>query len=530
MHTPESSLRVPARPSRIGRALVVALLFAALEERLAQAIDLAIPFEGGDQSRLLLGDGTGVIIGLVDSGVDRLHPFLAGNDSLGQPRQVAAANFVTTEPGVTDDIFGHGTAVASAALGKGEIAGVRYDGMATDARYVNARVLNSANQFLSSQWVVNGVGFAVSQGADVINLSLLAGASQSDGNAPLDLLVDYVADSRNILVTLAAGNFGNAVPPHAPAAVRNGLTVGALVDGSENFSRVVSFSDGGPTSDGRSKPDVVAPGFLLHLANAAWDDDPLNPLVSTRSGTSYAAPQAAGLAAQMIEYGAAHGLFDRSPRAADRDHQLRREDARQQRRRLVAHIDPAARRPAGGRADRCLGRGRAVHRRPLRRRIGAAGRLGPARHSRRQHDRVHQRSVYPRRAAAGGFLPRCHAQLEPPRPVQRFRHAGVIDGGDLFSVDPLNPQDNLDLYLLRDGAIVASSISTVDTVEHIHFLVDQPGQYDLRVARFGAIDPGETYALAWRGVPVPEPSTLILLAAGAFALSIRRGRKPQLPR
>ena len=73
----------------------------------AWAINVSIPAVHGDVFRTLLGDGTGVIVGIVDSGVDDTHPAaLAGLDSLGQPRMVAEANFVTTEPASSgDDVF-----------------------------------------------------------------------------------------------------------------------------------------------------------------------------------------------------------------------------------------------------------------------------------------------------------------------------------------------------------------------------------------------------------------------------------------
>src|SRR5687768_12230494 len=145
--------------------LVVGLLFACP----AWALDESVPAVRGDQSRFLLGDGTGVVVGVLDSGVDDLHPALAGMTSLGQTRLKAEANFVTSESGNTgDDVFGHGTWVTSAILSSDPT----FTGMAPDARYINARVLDSGNGFAGDTQVRHGVGFAVEQGADVLNLSL----------------------------------------------------------------------------------------------------------------------------------------------------------------------------------------------------------------------------------------------------------------------------------------------------------------------------------------------------------------------
>lgn len=216
---------------------------------------------------------------------------------------VAQANFVATEPDNTGaDVFGHGTAVAGLILGSGTINGVNYDGMAPNARYVNARVLDSNNSFYSTSEVAQGIDFAIANHADIINLSLATGLADSSGLQQLDLLVDYAVDTLGIFVTIAAGNNGNGQAPHSPGAAANALTMGAL---TADYSQVATFSDSGPTSNGRSKPDMVAPGTSIATANNNY---PTGPLVNHWTGTSFAAPQAAGLAAQMIDYGRANGL------------------------------------------------------------------------------------------------------------------------------------------------------------------------------------------------------------------------------
>ena len=100
---------------------------------------------------------------------------------------------------------------------------------------------------------------------------------------------------------------------------------------------------------------------------------------------------------------------------------------------------------------------------------------------------------------------------------------GVINPSDYFVA---GAHDELDLYLYRDGALVASSTSTVDTLQYIHFLVTQPGDYELRVAQPVDVDSGETYSLAWSSVAVPEPATLVLASLGLLLLpALRRSRR-----
>src|SRR6185436_2341408 len=61
------------------------------------------------------------------------------------------------------------------------------------------------------------------------------------------------------------------------------------------------------TADGRMKPDVVAPGTNLTLANDDWELSG-QPLWDTGlNGTSFAAPHVSGLMAQEIDYGKSHG-------------------------------------------------------------------------------------------------------------------------------------------------------------------------------------------------------------------------------
>jgi hypothetical protein len=484
----------------------------------ALAAEPAVAWVGGDASAALLGRGTGVIVGIVDSGVSNSHPFFLGNDSLGQPRMVAQQNFVTTEGFNTgDDVFGHGTAVAGVLLGKGNVNGANYDGMAPDARFVNARVLDSNNSFSSSNPIYNGVQFALQNHSDVINMSLVVNALQSDGNTQLDLLIDYLADSRGVLVTTAAGNFGFLQAPHAIGAARNGLSVGAL---QTDYSRVAPFSVAGPTSDQRSKPDMVAPGSNISTADVNWQSS--GSLVRSWSGTSFSAPIAAGMGAQLIDYGRANGLStdQRVLRAVMINSAQTTLDTNGSP-WSASSLLPLDNQQGSGRLDAVA----TAHQYMAGQYTpGAVANVGWA-----LHDILGASTAFDTPESytlglpvtPGSFI---DATLIWDRHVVWTDRGtpGAIDPSDSFSVNPLNPQDDLNLYLFRDGVLVASSTSAVDTVEHIHFLVDQAGSYSLRVTRGAAVDPGETYALAWRSVP--EPAALTLAIIGVLSLPLLRRR------
>jgi hypothetical protein len=68
--------------------------------------------------------------------------------------------------------------------------------------------------------------------------------------------------------------------------------------------------------------------------------------------------------------------------------------------------------------------------------------------------------------------------------------------------------NNLDLFLYRtsDGAQIATSVSTVDNIEHIYLPSLLPGRYDLQVLKHGGantVSDSETYALAFENFALP---------------------------
>jgi subtilisin family serine protease len=113
----------------------------------------------------------------------------------------------------------------------------------------------------------------------------------------------FMWNHKDTLVFFAAGNAG----PHddtlgSPATGKNVVAVGASIHGSFDPTCVAIFSSRGPTHDGRIKPDVVAPG--LFTVSAATNRVVPGPSCDNAqsSGTSMAAPTAAGLGALVRQY------------------------------------------------------------------------------------------------------------------------------------------------------------------------------------------------------------------------------------
>ncbi|KHO23180.1 type VII secretion-associated serine protease mycosin [Mycolicibacterium setense] len=248
--------------------------------------------------------GDGQKIAVIDTGVAR-HRLL--------PRLIGGGDYVSHGDG-TADCDGHGTIVAgiAAAAPSGGFSGV-----APDAAVLAIR--QSSNKFAAAGGV-SGVGnvdtlamavrTAADLGATVINISSVAcvPADAAPDDRTLGAALSYAVDVRNVVVVVAAGNVGAGCtqqdrpvgPPGEPDwnGVRSVSSPGwyddlVLCVGSVGSDGAASdFSLAGPWVD------VAAPGE--HLVSLHPDGGQLIDTIGRDapiSGTSYAAPVVAGVAA-----------------------------------------------------------------------------------------------------------------------------------------------------------------------------------------------------------------------------------------
>jgi len=277
--------------------------------------------------------GEGQVIGLMDTGVDvdscyfwdQAHglPALNGRDGANvdlQQRKVLAVDFHWAEdwpyPSSWDwDDQGHGTHVAGSAAGDAGLLGVHdgFDGMAPAARLV----IQDGGFAVDDCADLPGLGCPTRPLEPVFEQAYLQGArihSNSWGDeeelTPYGRYTERTADvdrfcwnHKDFLVFFAAGNEGPGWGTvGSPATGKNVVGVGATVHGSVEPPCVASFSSRGPTRDGRLKPDVVVPGQGVVSARSDGHAGTGNCDVRTSSGTSMAAPTAAGLAALVRQY------------------------------------------------------------------------------------------------------------------------------------------------------------------------------------------------------------------------------------
>jgi subtilisin family serine protease len=238
--------------------------------------------------------GAGVRIAMLDAGFNTLHPFMAGAQIVAQRDFVYGDSVVRDQPGEAQNEMSHGTATWSliAANAPGQLFGV-----APSAQFILAKTEfgPTETRVEEDNWVA-AVEWAESLGVDIISSSL--GYLSFDGGftyTPAELNGDIAvttvaADSaaaRGTLVVISAGNSGPSLRTlGTPADADSALAIGA----TDSLANVASFSSRGPTADGRIKPELIAPGFQVPVA--APDSG-----LSSASGTSFAAPLVAGLAA-----------------------------------------------------------------------------------------------------------------------------------------------------------------------------------------------------------------------------------------
>ncbi len=262
--------------------------------------------------------GKGVTIAVIDSGVDNEHPMLEG-------AFVAGVDFTLPESPLTprdgsfdpDDRNGHGTGVASIALGR-DLDGVV--GVAPDAGLIDLKIGTSAPRasnpqtsgFLDSlQWCVDnqwtdwGGGYI---GVDIISLSLSIGPPDGANAIAVNNVVQ-----EGIVVIQGAGNSAGPYEDQTDTSwpdrsiIVGGLDHMGTVDRSDDI--FWSGSTSGPRTDDDDedrldelKPDLTAPSVDLSFASHSTTSNLQSASgLSSGSGTSYASPHVSGVVALMME-------------------------------------------------------------------------------------------------------------------------------------------------------------------------------------------------------------------------------------
>ena len=247
--------------------------------------------------------GKGVIVAVLDGGVDYTHPDLQQNiwtnpreipgngiddDHNGFVDDVHGWNFINQNNDPNDSVYdGHGTHVAGIIAAANNGFGVT--GVAYNAKIMPVKVIEGPDTADTN--VANGIRYAVQNGARVINISLgkEPGAPVS---ADLQTAMQF-ANQAGAVIVIAAGNRRQkmgAIAPDNPADYAASQGIGIAVGAIDiNHKQAI---DSNPAGINRL-PYVLAPGVNVQSTF------PGNSY-ATYSGTSMATPHVAGVVALML--------------------------------------------------------------------------------------------------------------------------------------------------------------------------------------------------------------------------------------
>jgi subtilisin family serine protease len=234
-------------------------------------------------------NGEGVVVGVIDTGVDADHPDLKG-------KIIDSRNFTSDQDAF--DGNGHGTHVSGTIAG-GKASGA-FIGVAPGAKILAAKALsNNGSGQLS--WLLKAMEWMLDPDGNPLTDDAPSVVSNSWGSSSM-----FTYGFRNIVQTwrrfevfpsFAAGNSGFFFTVGAPGSYPFSYAVAAV---DENH-QVTSFSSRGPVIEFKgvlprffTKPDIAAPGLnvLSSVPGGTW---------KRYSGTSMATPHISGVIALLYQ-------------------------------------------------------------------------------------------------------------------------------------------------------------------------------------------------------------------------------------
>lgn len=299
--------------------------------------------------------GENIVWAVLDSGIDENHPHFTLHDnlSLAAPLTGRSCSFTPAASPWNQDVFGHGTHVAGIIAGESNpdkvsqaaIQSADSDGdggyhlqsietikgMAPQAKLLILRVLddNGDGDEIALIQAIEYIQQLNDFGRHIVvhGVNISAGFPAHPtwyacGQTPLCVEINRLVKS-GVVVVVAAGNSGHVVTflnsistteagqmlsINDPGNAEMAITVGSTHRQSPHTYGISYFSSKGPTSDGRRKPEVVAPGEKI--ISSASSQRPANATLPglngahfeyiEDTGTSMAAPHVSGVLAAFL--------------------------------------------------------------------------------------------------------------------------------------------------------------------------------------------------------------------------------------
>ncbi|MFN3649235.1 MAG: S8 family serine peptidase [Armatimonadota bacterium] len=233
--------------------------------------------------------GAGVVVAVIDTGVDYNHPDLNDNIFRDDTGKVIGRDFINNDADPMDD-EGHGTHCAGTIAAEGN-NGIGVTGVCQQAKIMPLKFLDGNGDGTTSG-AIQAIDFARLNGAALTSNSW-------GGGGPSQLLFEAIQRTREagMLFVAAAGNGGddgigdnNDVIPDYPAAYSTQLDNIVSVAALNRNDQLAGFSNYGAQTVQLGAPGVT---ILSTYPNNGY---------AYASGTSMAAPHVAGAAALLLSY------------------------------------------------------------------------------------------------------------------------------------------------------------------------------------------------------------------------------------
>ncbi|HEY0143673.1 MAG TPA: S8 family serine peptidase [Thermoanaerobaculia bacterium] len=277
------------------------------------ALRQSVPLIQADIARANGYDGSGIVVAVLDTGIDRDHLDFTGR-IVGEQCFCRNANgsgccpggeIEEAGPGAARDDNGHGTHVTGIIAAAGVTAP---PGVAPGAQIVAVRVMDRFNRFDSITQIYRALEWILLHRPDVrvINMSLGTAAryppETCGRTAAAWGLQPIIAElrRRGTLITASSGNDSSINATTMPACMQDVLGIGATYDmtgtfGSEACSEQVTKADTVACfSNSSESVDLLAPGARITSTAEGGGE-------TTYVGTSMAAPHVAGAIALMTQ-------------------------------------------------------------------------------------------------------------------------------------------------------------------------------------------------------------------------------------
>jgi len=269
------------------------------------SLGTTVPLIDADKTHASGITGAGVVVAVLDTGIDTDHDDLKGaiiwqecfvdtNFTIGDIGGCPNGNDRQSGTGAAEDDAGHGTHVNGIVGSDGVVSSV---GVAPDAEIVAIKVLDNcsfAGCFYAFSEIVAALDFIITDrpDVDVINMSIGTNARFSgdcDNSTSWNIAAAAAISTlrANGVITFASsGNNASGTEMTSPACLSNVVSVGA----TDANDAVASFTNS------NAQTDIMAPGVSVV-------SDAIGNGTTTASGTSMASPHAAGCAALLISSG-----------------------------------------------------------------------------------------------------------------------------------------------------------------------------------------------------------------------------------